>query len=67
MLSGLVFFGHQVGSFFGAWLGGKLFDSTGSYDVVWGICIALGILAAGFNLPIDERSLESRRTAPAAA
>lgn len=65
MLSGLVFFSHQIGSFLGVWLGGRLFDATGSYDVVWGICIALGVLAAVFNLPIDERSLESRRTARA--
>ena len=63
MLSGFVFLSHQVGSFLGAWLGGKLFDATGSYDLVWGICIALGIIAALANLPIDERSLEARRTA----
>ncbi|WP_068809049.1 MFS transporter [Thauera phenolivorans] len=65
MLSGFVFLSHQVGSFLGAWLGGKLFDATGSYDVVWGICIALGIIAALANLPIDERNLEARRTAVA--
>ncbi|MBN8442719.1 MAG: MFS transporter [Thauera sp.] len=64
MLSGFVFFSHQVGSFLGVWLGGKLFDATGSYDLVWGIVIALGIIAALANLPIDERSLASR-TAPA--
>ncbi|MBL8485556.1 MAG: MFS transporter [Rhodocyclaceae bacterium] len=67
MLSGFVFMSHQVGSFFGVWLGGRLFDSTGSYDIVWGICIALGIVAAAFNLPIDERSLETRRAVPSAA
>ena len=61
MLSGLVFFSHQVGSFLGAWLGGKLFDTTGSYDTVWGICILLGVLSALIHLPIDERSLEARR------
>ncbi len=55
MLSGVVFFSHQVGSFAGVWLGGRLFDSTGNYDVVWGICILLGIVAALLNLPIDER------------
>ncbi|TAH53100.1 MAG: MFS transporter [Betaproteobacteria bacterium] len=60
MLSGFVFFSHQVGSFLGVWLGGKLFDATGSYDLVWGIVIALGIIAALAHLPIDERSLESR-------
>jgi MFS family permease len=69
MLSGFVFFAHQIGSFLGVWLGGKLFDATGAYDTVWGICIVLGVLAALINLPIDERSLESRsrRAASAAA
>ena len=67
MLSGFVFMSHQIGSFFGVWLGGRLFDATGSYNVVWGICIALGVIAAAFNLPIDERSLESRRSLPVAA
>ncbi|MBK6905925.1 MAG: MFS transporter [Rhodocyclaceae bacterium] len=61
MLSGLVFFSHQIGSFLGVWLGGRLFDMNGSYDMVWTICIALGVLAALLNLPIDERSLEQRR------
>ena len=65
MLSGLVFFSHQVGSFLGVWLGGKLFDLTGKYDTVWGICILLGVLSALIHLPIDERSLESRRLAAA--
>ena len=63
MLSGLVFFSHQVGSFLGVWLGGKLFDITGKYDAVWGICILLGVLSALIHLPIDERSLETRRLA----
>jgi predicted MFS family arabinose efflux permease len=65
MLSGLVFFSHQVGSFLGVWLGGRLFDATGSYDMIWGICILLGVVAALCHLPIDERSLESRRLATA--
>jgi MFS family permease len=54
MLSGFVFFSHQVGSFLGVWLGGRLFDLSGSYDLVWGLCIVLGIAAALVNLPIDE-------------
>ncbi|MBK8120261.1 MAG: MFS transporter [Sulfuritalea sp.] len=66
MLSGLVFFSHQVGSFLGAWLGGRLFDTTGSYDAVWGICILLGVLSALIHLPIDERSLQARRLATTA-
>lgn len=60
MLSGFVFFSHQVGSFLGVWLGGKLFDATGSYDLVWGIVIALGVIAAIAHLPIDERSMAQR-------
>ena len=61
MLSGITFFSHQVGSFLGVWLGGRLFDTTGSYDLVWAICIALGVVAAILHLPIDERSLTSRQ------
>ena len=58
MLSGFTFFSHQVGSFLGAWLGGKLYDSTGSYDIVWYLSIALGVVAAIVNLPIDEREIK---------
>jgi len=65
MLSGFVFFSHQVGSFLGAWLGGKLYDMTGSYDVVWYLTIALGIIAGLLNLPIDERELKRPQPMPA--
>lgn len=54
MLFGFVFFSHQIGSFLGVWLGGKLYDATGSYDVVWWISIALGVAAAVVHLPIRE-------------
>lgn len=54
MLSGFVFFSHQIGSFLGVWLGGYLYDLTGSYDVVWYIAIGLGVLAALVNLPVKE-------------
>jgi MFS family permease len=54
MLSGFIFFGHQIGSFMGVWLGGYLYDKTGSYDVVWYLAIALGIFAALVNLPVRE-------------
>jgi len=54
MLGGFVFFSHQVGSFMGVWLGGLLYDRTGSYDVVWWISIALGLFAAVVNRPIEE-------------
>ena len=57
MLSGFVFFSHQIGSFLGVWLGGVLYDRTGSYDIVWYIAIALGVLAALVNLPIKERAI----------
>lgn len=57
MLGGFVFLSHQLGSFLGAWLGGVLFDRTGSYDIVWGIIVLLGVLAMAVNLPIDQRPL----------
>ena len=57
MLGGFVFLSHQLGSFLGVWLGGRLYDSTGSYDVVWWIAVALGVLAALVNLPIRERAI----------
>jgi MFS family permease len=57
MLSGLVFFSHQLGSFCGAYFGGYLYDLTGSYQIVWGIAIALGVFAGLINLPIREEPL----------
>lgn len=66
MLSGFVFFSHQIGSFMGVWLGGYLFDRTGSYDIVWYIAIALGVAAALLNLPIKENAIV-RTPAPQAA
>jgi predicted MFS family arabinose efflux permease len=63
MLGGFVFLSHQVGSFLGVWLGGLLYDRTGSYDVVWWIAVALGIFAALVNLPIREGAI--LRPAPA--
>jgi MFS family permease len=57
MLSGLVFFSHQLGSFCGAYLGGYLYDQNGSYHPVWMIAITLGVFAALINLPIQEPSL----------
>ena len=66
MLSGFVFFSHQIGSFMGVWLGGYLYDRTGSYDLVWYIAIALGVLAALVNLPIKESSIIRRTQAQGA-
>ena len=57
MLYGFVFLNHQLGSFLGIWLGGRLFDSTGSYDMIWWVAIALGLVAALLHFPIDERSV----------
>lgn len=54
MLSGAVFFSHQVGSFLGVWLGGVIYDRTGNYDLVWGLAIGLGVAAALANLPVKE-------------
>jgi predicted MFS family arabinose efflux permease len=65
MLAGFTFFSHQIGSFLGAWLGGRLFDKTGSYDVVWWISVALGIAAGLVNLPIDEREIKRPVPIPA--
>ncbi len=63
MLSGFVFFSHQIGSFMGVWLGGILYDTTGSYTVVWYITIALGVFAALINLPVREAAIQ-RSPAP---
>lgn len=57
MLGGFVFLSHQVGSFLGVWLGGKLYDATGSYDVVWWLAIALGVMAMLANLPVRETAI----------
>ena len=63
MLSGLVFFSHQLGSFCGAYFGGLLFDRTGSYFIVWEIAIALGVFAFLVNLPIKEQAVQRLATA----
>ncbi len=54
MLGGFIFFSHQIGSFLGVWLGGLLYDRTGSYDVVWYLAIALGVFAGLVNLFVRE-------------
>jgi predicted MFS family arabinose efflux permease len=65
MLGGFVFFSHQIGSFLGVWLGGFLYDRTGSYDVVWYLAIGLGILAALVNLPVREHPIARSAPQPA--
>ena len=54
MLGGFVFLSHQIGSFLGVWLGGRLYDATGSYGVVWWLAVALGVMAMLVNLPVRE-------------
>ena len=63
-LFGLVMLTHQVGGFLGAWLGGKVFDATGSYDLIWIIDIALAVGAALIHLPIREALLPAALTRP---
>ncbi|KQQ56868.1 MFS transporter [Pseudomonas sp. Leaf127] len=55
MLAGIVFLFHQLGSFMGGWLGGVVYDRTGSYDLVWQISVLLSVLAAALNWPVRER------------
>lgn len=57
-LFGFVFLSHQIGSFLGVWLGGKLYDETGSYDAIWWMGIALGIAAAIIHWPIQEKPVD---------
>jgi len=64
MLYGGVFLSHQVGSFLGAWLGGRVYDATGSYDAIWWAAVVLGIVAAILHAPIADRTLV-RAPAPA--
>jgi predicted MFS family arabinose efflux permease len=65
-LFGIVFLSHQLGGFLGAWLGGYVYDLTGSYDLVWMGSVALGLIAAGLHWPINETPVyapEAARTA----
>lgn len=55
MLGGIVFLFHQLGSFLGGWLGGVVYDRTGSYDLIWQVAILLSLMAAALNWPVRER------------
>nr|WP_176464865.1 MFS transporter [Pseudomonas fragi] len=55
MLGGIVFLFHQLGAFLGGWLGGVVYDQTGSYDLIWQVSILLSLLAAALNWPVRER------------
>jgi MFS family permease len=61
MLTGIVFFGHQIGSFVGIWLAGWLYDATGSYNIAFMIAVGLGVFAALVNLPVNETPIADRR------
>lgn len=65
-LYGLVFLGHQIGSFIGVWLGGWAFETTGSYDLMWWLGVGLALAAAALSWPIDERPVAARRAGGAA-
>ena len=64
-LTGIAFFFHQVGSFAGVWIGGYVFDTTGSYTIMWMLTIGMGIVAALLNLPIDDRQIARTARKPA--
>ncbi|MBM1689687.1 MFS transporter [Sulfitobacter geojensis] len=62
-LYGIIFFSHQMGSFLGVWLGGRMYDAFGSYTGVWWIGVAIGAFSAVVHLPVRERRLEGLVTA----
>ena len=64
-LAGFAFFSHQIGGFLGAWLGGIVFDRTGSYDQVWWLAILFGVLSALINMPIVEKPVARAAALPA--
>jgi len=67
MLGGFVFFFHQIGSFLGGWLGGRVYAATGRYDLVWWLAIGLALLAALLNVPIKEAPVARLAAAPEGA
>jgi MFS family permease len=56
-LFSIVMMSHQIGAFFGAWIGGYVFDLSGSYDIAWQIAIVLGVVSAALHLPIPDKPL----------
>ena len=67
MLGGMVFLFHQLGSFLGGWLGGVVYDRTGSYDLIWQVAVLLSLLAAALNWPVRERPVARLQAAASAA
>lgn len=66
MLGGIVFLFHQLGAFLGGWLGGVVYDHTGSYDIIWHVSIALSLMAAALNWPVRERPVARLQAQPVA-
>ncbi len=64
-LFGFVFFGHQLGAFLGIWLAGYVFDTTGSYNLIWWVAIAAGAIAALVHMPINDRVVMRTKTTEA--
>lgn len=62
-LFGIVFLNHQIGSFAGAWMGGRIFDTTGSYDTVWLLAVGLGVMATVLHMPISDRRVNATAAA----
>ena len=62
MLFGIVFLNHQIGSFFGAYLGGLFYDILGNFDYAWYLAIALSLFATLVHLPIDEKPIRREAT-----
>jgi predicted MFS family arabinose efflux permease len=58
VLYGITFFSHQVGSFSGVWLGGRMFDATGSYATIWWVLIVAGVIASLLHMPINEQPIQ---------
>jgi MFS family permease len=65
MLGGFVFVSHQMGSFLGVWLGGRLYDMTGSYQIVWWLAVVLSVMATLANLPVRETAIHRALPQPA--
>jgi len=61
-LYGIVFFSHQLGSFLGVWLGGRMYDAFGDYTMVWWIGVGVGAFSAIVHLPIREEPMRARTT-----
>ena len=65
MLYGIVFASHQIGSFVGSWLGGVMYDATGSYSFMWWLNVAAALFAFAVNWLIREKPVEAGQAAPA--